>query len=204
MAAVQVARLEIAAGVSRTVQRPADNMPPVARARNRPHGAARFRDRRNRGRAVGPGVPHRGCGRALDGGGSIAGAVGRISCSRAGVLRPVSSRAGLDAGHPVPVRRIGEAWSLLPASEAPELSNTVYATARIVDRRRSAPRVPGGGPHDVAGNRGAPRRRAGVGHRPEPVRSDAPGRVPRFAWTATDRAVEITSFRMLGQVAIVF
>jgi hypothetical protein len=120
-------------------------------------------------------------------------------------LRPgLVVRAGWMPGIPYNCDGSGEAWACSPASEAPELSSTVYATAQIV----------GVGGEVLFEYREAGRTtslgtgvRLGVEQAWGTVPSQSEAVLPdesTVVWTAIDRTVEITSFRMLGQVAIVF
>ena len=98
----------------------------------------------------------------------------------------------------------GDAWACSPASEAPELSNTVYATARIV----------GVGGEVLFEYREAGRTtslgtgvRLGVEQLFGTVPSQAEAVLPdesTVAWTAVDRTVEIRRSGCFAQVAIVF
>jgi len=206
MAAVQVARLEIAAGVSAPFSDRADNMlpsPELEIGLTEPVGSV------TAGIAVAllaQAYRTEGAVARSMGGGSIAARVGKDLVLQGPVsLRPgLVARAGWMPGIPYLCDGSGEAWACSPASEAPELSNTVYATARIV----------GIGGEVLLEYREAGRTtslgtgvRLGVEQAWGTVPSQSEATLPdesTIAWTATDRAVEITSFRMLGQVAIVF
>ena len=205
MAAVQVARLEIAAGVSAPYSSRADNAlpsPEIEIGLTEPLGP------------VTAGIAVALASQAYSAEGSVARAMGGSIAARIGrdlVLQgPVSlrpsfvARAGFMPGIPYLCDGSGEAWACSPASEAPELSNPVYATARTV----------GVGGEVLFEYREAGRTtslgtgvRLGVEHAWGSVPSQAEAILPdesTVAWTAVDRAVEITAFRMLGQVAIVF
>ena len=206
MAAVQVARLEIAAGVSAPFSDRADNMlpsPELEIGLTEPVGSV------TAGIAVAllaQAYRTEGAVARSMGGGSIAARVGKDLVLQGPVsLRPgLVARAGWMPGIPYLCDGSGEAWACSPASEAPELSNTVYATARIVGigggvllEYREAGRTTSLGTGV----------RLGVEQAWGTVPSQSEATLPdesTIAWTATDRAVEITSFRMLGQVAIVF
>ena len=205
MAAVQVARIELAAGVSAPYSSRADNAlpsPEVEIGLMEPLGPV------TAGIAVAlASQAYRAEGavaRAM--GGSIAARVGRDLVLQGPVsLRPsFVARAGWMPGIPYLCDASGDAWTCSPASEAPELSNPVYATARIVGvggellfEYREAGRTTSLGTGV----------RLGVEHAFGTVPSQAEAVLPdesTIAWTAIDRTVEVTSFRMLGQVAIVF
>jgi len=205
MAAVQVARMEIAAGVAAPFSDRADNTlpsPEVEIGLSEPLGpltagiavallAQAYREEGSVARAMG---------------GSIAARLGRDLVLHGPVsLRPgVVARAGWMPGIPYLCDGSGEAWACSPASEAPELSSTVYATARMVGvggellfEYREAGRTTSLGTGV----------RLGVEHAWGTVPSQAEAVLAdesTIAWTAIDRTVEITAFRMLGQVAIVF
>jgi hypothetical protein len=206
MAAVQVARIEIAAGVSAPFSHRADNAlpsPEVEIGLTEPLGPV----------TVGVAVAllaeaYRAEGsvtRSL-GGGSIAARVGREVVLQGPVsLRPgVVARAGWLPGVPYRCDSSGEAWSCAPAAEAPGLSSTVYATARVAGiggemllEYRQAGRTTSFGTGV----------RVGVEQLFGTVPSQAEAVLPdgsSIAWTAIDRTVEMTAVRMLGQVAVVF
>lgn len=207
MAAVQVARLEIAAGVSAPFSHRADNMlpsPELEIGLTEPIGSV------TAGLAVAfTAQAYRAEGAVARsmGGGSIAARVGKDLVLQGPVsLRPgLVGRAGWMPGIPYLCDSSGDAWACTPASEAaPELSNTVYATARIV----------GVGGEVLFEYREAGRTtslgtgvRLGLEQVFGTVPSQAEAVLPdesTIAWTAIDRTVEITAFRMLAQVAIVF
>jgi hypothetical protein len=207
MAAVQVARLEFAAGVAAPFSRRADNAlpsPELEIGLTEPIGsvtagvavaflAQAYRTEDSVARSMG--------------GGSIAARVGKDFVLQGPVsLRPsVVGRAGWMPGIPYLCDGTGgETWTCSPASEAPQLSNTLYATAQIV----------GIGGEVLVEYREAGRTtslgtgvRLGVEQLFGTVPSQSEAVLPdesTVAWTAVDRTVEITAFRMLAQVAIVF
>jgi hypothetical protein len=206
MAAVQVARLEIAAGVSAPFSRRADNVlpsPELEIGLTEPLGpvtagiavsmsAQAYRTEGSVARSMG--------------GGSVAARVGRDVVLQGPVsLRPsLVARAGWMPGIPYLCDSSGDAWVCSPATEAPELSNTVYATAQIFGvggellfEYREAGRTTSLGTGV----------RLGVEQVFGTVPSQGEAVLPdesTIAWTAVDRTVEMTAVRMLGQVAIVF
>jgi hypothetical protein len=205
MAAVQVARLEIAAGVSAPFSHRADNMlpsPELEIGLTEPLGGV------TAGIAVAllaQGYREEGAvARSM--GGSIAARLGRDLALQGPVsLRPgFVARAGWMPGIPNLCDASGDAWACSPASEAPELSSTVYATAQVLGiggelllEYREAGRTTSLGTGV----------RLGIEHAWGTVPSQSEAELAdesTIAWTAIDRAVEITAFRMLGQVAIVF
>jgi hypothetical protein len=206
MAAAQVARIEVAAGVSAPYSRRADNAlpsPEVEIGLTEPLGPV------TAGLAVGlVAQAYRAEGAVAHslGGGSIAARLGREILLQGPVsLRPgVVARAGWLPGVPYRCDASGDAWSCAPATEAPELSHTLYATARVV----------GIGGEMLVEYREAGRTtsfgtgvRLGVEELFGTVPSQADAVLPDgsiTAWTATDRTVQVTSVRLLGQVAIVF
>jgi hypothetical protein len=207
MAAVQVARIEIAAGVSAPYSTRAENAlpsPEVEIGITEPLGSV------TAGIAVAVlAATYRADGSVTQttAGGSIAARVGRDLVLQGPVsLRPAFvARAGWMPGIPYLCDGSGEAWACSPASEAPpELSNTVYATARMVGiggevlfEYREAGRTTSLGTGV----------RLGIEQAWGTVPSQSEAVLPdesTIAWTAIDRTVEITAFRMLGQVAIVF
>jgi hypothetical protein len=207
MAAVQVARLEIAAGVSAPYSHRADNMlpsPELEIGLTEPIGSV------TAGIAVAflaQSYRTEGAVAQSMGGGSVAARVGKDFVLQGPVsLRPgLVARAGWLPGIPYACDGAADAWACSPASEAaPELSNTVYATAQLVGiggevlfEYREAGRTTSLGTGV----------RLGLEHAWGTVPSQSEATLAdgsTVAWTATDRTVEITAFRMLGQVAIVF
>jgi hypothetical protein len=206
LAAVQVARVEIAAGVSAPFSGRAANAlpsPEIEIGITEPVGTL----------TAGVSVAmvaqaYRADGavaRSL-GGGSIAARVGRELVLQGPVsLRPSALvRAGWLPGVPYRCDGAGVTWDCAPARDAGALSSEVYATARVL----------GIGGELLFEYRQAGRTTSlGTGVRlgveelfgSVPSQSDAvlPDGTP-VAWTATDRDVQVTAVRMLGQVAVVF
>jgi hypothetical protein len=206
LAAAQVARVEIAAGVSAPFSRRASNAlpsPEIEIGITEPIGPV------TAGLAVAmlaesyrtEGVVVRSFG-----GGSIAARIGREVVLQGPVsLRPgVVARAGWLPGVPYRCDGSGETWQCAPASESNGLPSSVYATARVVGiggelllEYRQAGRTTSLG---TGVRLGVEELFGTVPSEADAVLSDG----ATISWTATDRKVEMTAVRMLGQVALVF
>jgi hypothetical protein len=205
MAAVQVARLEILGGVTAPLDRDDNALPsPLFEVGiSEPVGSWVV------------GVFTSVVAEAYEGGGGIrrswAGPSIGARVAREIVLEgPLSIRPGLVAragflpGIPYGCEGSGDAWTCVPAATAPEASHALFATARVV-----------GVGGDVLVEYRQAGRTTSVGTGVRIGGEELLGTVPSQAqvaledgesvtWTAVDRHVERTAFRMLGQVSIVF